>query len=412
MIAPTSARTGATSRSSARTWSARTGRVSRSSHIRTLSSMLTENVSTNGLSQVEVLRVAAGAAAGRRGFIGFDAQAGNWGLSRTAQAAGDADFEYETAVPRCAARRQGVDRVDLVKIDIEGGRSGRVARDDRRSRPASLSLRVARVPSRRARAYRCDRRRMSRTIAPRRLSRLANRSLRRDASPRAVSSVPPLRALARRSTRVLATDPWPHLLLGRTRSGAAGVNADRLPQRVGSIRRIRDCAARNDQGRASRAHLLAASPASARPWTAACDQAEAAGADCIVLPLPSVARPPGRVRRAEDARWRLVDAARLGLAPRHRCAVAARVSRSVAPHPAQHRSRHRAFERFQGARGRRTRDACPAHGPRLTAHGPRRTARLAYPRLHGARRVTRSLLARMSAASHRACQLQRVWRRT
>jgi FkbM family methyltransferase len=88
-----------------------------------LASMLDENVRANGLAQIEVLRLAAGAARGARTFVGFDEDGGNSGVSRAARASEVADFECPTAAIDSIA--VGVDgsqaRVDLVKMDIEGG---------------------------------------------------------------------------------------------------------------------------------------------------------------------------------------------------------------------------------------------------------------------------------------------------
>jgi FkbM family methyltransferase len=85
-----------------------------------LSTMLANNVETNHLSQVEVLRLAAGASAGARSFVGFDEHGGNWGLSRAAQPTEAGDFECPSATIDRVLDERGVARVDLVKMDIEG----------------------------------------------------------------------------------------------------------------------------------------------------------------------------------------------------------------------------------------------------------------------------------------------------
>jgi hypothetical protein len=72
------------------------------------------------LSQVEVLRLAAGAAAGSTPFVGFDPRGGNWGVSRAARRNDVADFESPAAALDDLLDERRVDRVDLVKIDIEG----------------------------------------------------------------------------------------------------------------------------------------------------------------------------------------------------------------------------------------------------------------------------------------------------
>jgi len=178
-----------------------------------LSSLLAENAATNGLSQVEVLRLAAGAESGARGFVGFNEQAGNWGLSRSAHAAEAADFECETAGLDGVLDARGIDRVDLVKIDIEGGEAdalrGMTAGLERQRyryvllecHPAALaqlgtSLEACLEPLRRAgyQGWRIDH----------------SVEMHRRA---AVSSVPASALLSPANPQVLATDPWPHLLL-------------------------------------------------------------------------------------------------------------------------------------------------------------------------------------------------------
>lgn len=85
-----------------------------------LLSLLRENVGTNGLRQVQVLPLAAAAHSGSRAFIGFDERGGNWGVSRAARGSETGDFECETAALDDLLGRHGIDRVDLVKMDIEG----------------------------------------------------------------------------------------------------------------------------------------------------------------------------------------------------------------------------------------------------------------------------------------------------
>jgi FkbM family methyltransferase len=85
-----------------------------------LVSMLGENVTDNHLSHVEVIRVAAGAAAGTTAFVGFDHHAGNSGVSRAARGADRVDFESPVAALDDLLDGRQIDRVDLVKVDIEG----------------------------------------------------------------------------------------------------------------------------------------------------------------------------------------------------------------------------------------------------------------------------------------------------
>lgn len=85
-----------------------------------LGSMLADNVRENGLPQVAVHRVAAGAMAASTGFVGFDEAGGNWGVSRAARGADVADFESKTVALDAFLDECNVGRVDLIKIDIEG----------------------------------------------------------------------------------------------------------------------------------------------------------------------------------------------------------------------------------------------------------------------------------------------------
>lgn len=85
-----------------------------------LASMLGENVTVNRLSQVEVIRVAAGAGAGTAAFVGFDERDGNSGVSRAARGADHVDFESPVAGLDTLLDERKIDRVDLVKLDIEG----------------------------------------------------------------------------------------------------------------------------------------------------------------------------------------------------------------------------------------------------------------------------------------------------
>lgn len=89
-----------------------------------LASMLAENVAGNRLSQVEVLRVAAGATSVSTGeskaFVGFDERGGNWGVSRAAQGAEVPDFESQVVALDALLDDRQAGRIDLVKIDIEG----------------------------------------------------------------------------------------------------------------------------------------------------------------------------------------------------------------------------------------------------------------------------------------------------
>jgi FkbM family methyltransferase len=88
-----------------------------------LAARLADNVGNNGLAHVEIVRAAAAAGAGTasRPFVGFDERGGNWGVSRAARAAEIPEFEARTVALDGLLDQRKVGRVDLVKIDIEGG---------------------------------------------------------------------------------------------------------------------------------------------------------------------------------------------------------------------------------------------------------------------------------------------------
>ena len=83
---------------------------------------LQDNISRNGLSQVTALQVAAADEPGTLTLNGYDENGGNWGVSSLI-----ADAVEGASIFPAAARpldllldEQGVDRVDLLKMDIEG----------------------------------------------------------------------------------------------------------------------------------------------------------------------------------------------------------------------------------------------------------------------------------------------------
>jgi FkbM family methyltransferase len=92
-----------------------------------LTATLAANVRANALAHVEPLAVAAGARTGSRGFVGFDEHGGNSGLSRAASASERADFQCAIAGLDELLDARGWSRVDLVKIDIEGGEVDAIA---------------------------------------------------------------------------------------------------------------------------------------------------------------------------------------------------------------------------------------------------------------------------------------------
>lgn len=179
-----------------------------------LASMLSENVADNfSVSQVvDVHRVAAGASAESKAFIGFDDHGGNWGVSRVAQGSEVPDFESRSVALDALLDDCQVGRVDLVKIDIEGAEAdairGMAAGLDRHRyryvliecHPAELarigtSLEQCLTPFRRAgyRGWHIDH---------------SAEMHRRAAS----GAVPTADLLAPIDDRVLASDHWPHLL--------------------------------------------------------------------------------------------------------------------------------------------------------------------------------------------------------
>jgi FkbM family methyltransferase len=83
--------------------------------------MLTSNLEANGLAFVRAHRVAAAAGPGRLGFTAFRADGGNWGRSRSVAAGGRPDFDCETVGLDDALDAAGIGRVQLTKIDVEGG---------------------------------------------------------------------------------------------------------------------------------------------------------------------------------------------------------------------------------------------------------------------------------------------------
>lgn len=81
--------------------------------------MLERNVAANAFAQVRAVRAAAGAAAGELTLTGFDAGGGNWGLSRVGTGGGFT-FTARALALDDELDALGVDRVALLKLDIEG----------------------------------------------------------------------------------------------------------------------------------------------------------------------------------------------------------------------------------------------------------------------------------------------------
>jgi FkbM family methyltransferase len=177
-----------------------------------LTSTLASNLRANNLAHVEALAVAAGARAGTRGFVGFAAAGGNSGVSRAAAASERADFESATAGLDELLDARGVRRVDLVKIDIEGGEVDAIAGmveglGRHRYRFVVLECHpelIARAGST-----------LERCLEP--LERSRYRGWRIDHSPAmhrraAVAAVPFAELLSPIDAAALGGDAWPHLL--------------------------------------------------------------------------------------------------------------------------------------------------------------------------------------------------------
>jgi FkbM family methyltransferase len=177
-----------------------------------LSSMLAENASANSLRQVEVLKLAAGADAGARAFVDFDAAAGNFGLSRAAHSAEAADFLCESVAVDALLDARSCERVDLIKIDIEGGEADAIrgmtaglARH--RYRFVLLECHPAELKGLGATVAQC--------LEP--FRRAGYQGWHIDHSLEmhrraAVSAISTNELLAPIDEAVLASDPWPHLL--------------------------------------------------------------------------------------------------------------------------------------------------------------------------------------------------------
>jgi len=85
--------------------------------------ILERNIALNELSQVRLVYAAAAAESGLQSLIGFDEHTNNWGTSRIAGGSGLARASFEVPARRLddLLDESGLDTVDLIKIDIEGG---------------------------------------------------------------------------------------------------------------------------------------------------------------------------------------------------------------------------------------------------------------------------------------------------
>jgi FkbM family methyltransferase len=177
-----------------------------------LASMLAENVAGNALSQVEVHRVAAGATSESKAFVGFDERGGNWGVSRAAHGSEVPDFESRSVALDALLDERQADRIDLVKIDIEGAEAAAIlgmaaGLERHRYRYVLLECHPAELEHLGLSVEQC--------LAP--LRRAGYHGWHIDHSPvmhrrAAAGAVPTAELLAPIDAHVLASDPWPHLL--------------------------------------------------------------------------------------------------------------------------------------------------------------------------------------------------------
>jgi len=85
-----------------------------------LFAVLAENIRRNGLTHTTALACAVTDRESVLALDGFDAAQGNWGVSRVAQAHGAAPTQVSGRALDDLLDSQGVERVEMVKIDVEG----------------------------------------------------------------------------------------------------------------------------------------------------------------------------------------------------------------------------------------------------------------------------------------------------
>ena len=178
-----------------------------------LSATLAANVSRNNLRQVETLALAAGARTGTRGFVGFAEHGGNSGVSRAASSAEKADFESRIAALDDLLDARSQPRIDLTKMDIEGGEVDAIAGMAPASSAGRYRFVLRRVSSRVDFARWIES--IERCLEP--FGRAGYRGWCVDHSPAmhrraALADVPLADLLSPIDTDMLRRDPWPHLL--------------------------------------------------------------------------------------------------------------------------------------------------------------------------------------------------------
>ncbi len=102
-------------------WVGRSGRVIAFEPEPRLHRMLAANLAVNALTHVVAHRTAVAEGAGRLAFAAFRPDDGNWGISRAVAAGVATDFDADATSLDAALDAEGVERVRLVKIDVEGG---------------------------------------------------------------------------------------------------------------------------------------------------------------------------------------------------------------------------------------------------------------------------------------------------
>ena len=191
-----------------------TGRVVSLEPHPALYAVLRGNIDHNRLDQVTTLQVAAADRPGGVTLNGFDRGNGNFGLSRIDP---DAAPERGVSVPARPLdellSREGLDRVDLMKMDIEGAET--LALDGLRRTLAARRVRRLLLELHPALLIGSDR--TPRSVLDR-LTGYGYRSWRIDHSPEmtrraAYRRVDDIRVLLEPGGERALDDPWPHLLL-------------------------------------------------------------------------------------------------------------------------------------------------------------------------------------------------------
>lgn len=108
-------------------WTGTGGRVLAFEPEPRLFELLRRNLALNGLRMVEPYPLAIAARRERLPFSAFVADHGNWGVSHAARSVGSADFHVEAAALDDVLDAAAIERVQLTKIDVEGGESAVLA---------------------------------------------------------------------------------------------------------------------------------------------------------------------------------------------------------------------------------------------------------------------------------------------